>query len=294
MRAVSLHRDVIVVTSALLHVNCVIVRGRPADGADSSGGETERGGETFVVDSPVLPDELDALPALLEQARLPGAQRAAGHARRLGSPARAARVPRRSRWGARRAPRSGSRAAARRGAAGAARVRRRALIERSRPLALGSLQALPVPGRCEIGEPASSSCTPPTGHTADGMAIGIPLGRRAGRRRLPVARSRSRCWATAVDIERVPGDARAPAAACGGRRARRARPRAGDATAQRRARRSSRRTSPTCARSRARARTREAARRAGARRDAQRRARTRRRGRASLRTRVAQSAARRS
>ena len=50
----SLHRDVIVVTSALLQVNCVIVR---------------RGEETFVIDSPVLPDELDALPALLEQAR---------------------------------------------------------------------------------------------------------------------------------------------------------------------------------------------------------------------------------
>ena len=27
--------------------------------------------ETFLIDSPVLPDELDALPALLEQARFP-------------------------------------------------------------------------------------------------------------------------------------------------------------------------------------------------------------------------------
>ena len=56
MRAVSLHSDVIVVTSALLQVNCVIVRG---------------GEETFVIDSPVLPDELDALAALIEQARFP-------------------------------------------------------------------------------------------------------------------------------------------------------------------------------------------------------------------------------
>ncbi len=66
MRAVSLHRDVLVVTSALLQVNCVIVRGTVAgaEGGDSAG-------ETFVIDSPVLPDELDALPALLEQARFP-------------------------------------------------------------------------------------------------------------------------------------------------------------------------------------------------------------------------------
>src|SRR5271165_3305010 len=90
MRAISLHRDVIVVTSAILRVNCVIVRAsagqgegvagaseqaaEPAD-APRPGAETAVGppedGESFLIDSPVLPDELDALPALLEQARFP-------------------------------------------------------------------------------------------------------------------------------------------------------------------------------------------------------------------------------
>jgi glyoxylase-like metal-dependent hydrolase (beta-lactamase superfamily II) len=35
------------------------------------GVEGAKDGETFVIDSPVLPDELDALPALLEQSRFP-------------------------------------------------------------------------------------------------------------------------------------------------------------------------------------------------------------------------------
>ena len=47
MRAVALHADVLVATSAVLQVNCVIVRG-----------PVEDEGETFVIDSPVLPDEL--------------------------------------------------------------------------------------------------------------------------------------------------------------------------------------------------------------------------------------------
>ncbi|HEY4810514.1 MAG TPA: MBL fold metallo-hydrolase, partial [Solirubrobacteraceae bacterium] len=75
MRAVSLHRDVLVVTSALLQVNCVIVQGgfeqhELKQGAAQDGEGSPRG-ETFVIDSPVLPDELNALPALLEQAQFP-------------------------------------------------------------------------------------------------------------------------------------------------------------------------------------------------------------------------------
>ncbi|MEA2301846.1 MAG: hypothetical protein QOE44_2381, partial [Solirubrobacteraceae bacterium] len=53
MRAVALHPDVIVVTSRVWQTTCTIVRS---------------GDEAFVIDSPVYPDELAALPALLDQA----------------------------------------------------------------------------------------------------------------------------------------------------------------------------------------------------------------------------------
>jgi glyoxylase-like metal-dependent hydrolase (beta-lactamase superfamily II) len=56
VRAISLHRDVIVITSQLLQVNCAIVRA---------------GEDAFVIDSPVLPEELELLPSLLEQAAFP-------------------------------------------------------------------------------------------------------------------------------------------------------------------------------------------------------------------------------
>src|SRR5690242_7438197 len=61
MRAVSLHRDVIVATSRVYATNCTIVRG-PREEAD------DNPTETFVVDSPVLPDELELLPSLVSQA----------------------------------------------------------------------------------------------------------------------------------------------------------------------------------------------------------------------------------
>ena len=199
MRVVSLHLDVLVATSAIWQTNCVVVRGAGTGGAGSVGAEAETGGdgvadgsgdvtdgsavtrddpvgETFVIDSPILPDELDALPALIEQAGFPDAERAAGHARGLGSPARAARLP---------GPGARLRREHRRAAAGlagrrparAARVRRAAsMIERPRPLMLGQVQALPVPGRCGIGE-LELELHPADGHTADGMAVWIPWAR---------------------------------------------------------------------------------------------------------------------
>ena len=125
---------------------------------------------------------------MLEQAGFPVVG-PAGHPRRLGPPARPARVPRRV---ARRAARPTARAAARRAgrrAARAARVRRGALRRRGRAAAgAGGVQALPVPGHAGARRPsASSSCIPPTGHTADGMAIWIAVARRARVRRLPLA-----------------------------------------------------------------------------------------------------------
>ena len=56
MRVVSLHADVLLATSAIWQTNCVIVR-------------SDR--EAFAIDSPVLPEELELLPALLEQSRFP-------------------------------------------------------------------------------------------------------------------------------------------------------------------------------------------------------------------------------
>ncbi len=174
MRAVSLHGDVIVVTSAVLQVNCVIVHGAGGQDARSAGG-SELAGETFVIDSPVLPDELDALPTLIGQARLPAPSGLlATHGDwdhllgRLAFPGVALGC----------AESTAERLAA---SPGEAQRELRAfdeelMIERPRPLALGSLQALPVPGRCELGD-AELVLHAASGHTLDGMAIWIPWAR---------------------------------------------------------------------------------------------------------------------
>jgi glyoxylase-like metal-dependent hydrolase (beta-lactamase superfamily II) len=184
MRAVSLHPDVLVVTSALLQVNCVIVRGAVGglgglgdggEGERASATEAELAAETFVIDSPVLPDELDALPALLEQARFPapsgllathgdwdhllGRLAFAGVA--LGCAESTAERLRAAPGQAQRALRE---------------FDEDLLIERQRPLALGEVQALPVPGRCELGE-LELELHATSGHTVDGMAIWIPWAR---------------------------------------------------------------------------------------------------------------------
>jgi glyoxylase-like metal-dependent hydrolase (beta-lactamase superfamily II) len=189
VRAVALHADVLLVTSAVLQVNCVIVRA--ASGAQegstraahseegraspSQAGEHDEQGETFVVDSPVLPEELESLPALLEQARFPAPSGLlATHGDwdhllgRLAFPSLALGC----------AESTAQRLEARPGDA------QRALrdfdeelaIERPRPLALGSLQALPVPGRCDIGA-RELELHQTGGHTVDGMAIAIPWAR---------------------------------------------------------------------------------------------------------------------
>ena len=189
MRAVSLHPDVIVVTSALLQVNCVIVRGAFAAeveddgperagsvegvGGDAAGGDAA--GETFVIDSPVLPDELDALPSLLEQAQFPAPSGLlATHGDwdhllgRLAFPDAALGCAESTVERLRASP-------------GEAQRELRAfdeelMIERSRPLALGSVQGLAVPGRCEIGS-HELELHPAGGHTVDGMAVWISWAR---------------------------------------------------------------------------------------------------------------------
>jgi glyoxylase-like metal-dependent hydrolase (beta-lactamase superfamily II) len=166
VRAVSLHSDVIVVTSALLQVNCVIVRGPVGDDARAAKDEV------FVIDSPVLPDELDALPALLEQAHFPppsGLLATHGDWDHVLGPLAFPSVA----LGC-----AESTAARLKASPGEAQRELRSFdeelaIARQRPLALGAVQALPVPGRCEIGE-AELELHRADGHTLDGMAISIP------------------------------------------------------------------------------------------------------------------------
>jgi len=167
VRAVSLHPDVISVTSAVLSVNCVIVRGAVAG---AQGGEDA--GETFVIDSPVLPDELDALPTLLEQAQFPQPSGLlATHGDwdhllgRLAFPEVALGCAESTAARLQAAPGEAQR--------GLRTFDEELMIDRPRPLALGSLQALPVPGRCEIGD-RELELHPAEGHTIDGMAINMP------------------------------------------------------------------------------------------------------------------------
>ena len=163
MRAVALHADVIVFVSDVWQTTCTAVRG-----AD----------EGFVIDSPVYPEELRALPDVLEQAQFPVSGLLATHGDwdhllgRLAYPG-----------GALGAAES---TVARIGAEiGEAERRLRSFdsdhyVPDRGPLALGSLQALPTPGRLEVGtRPAGETAhelqmLPADGHTADGAALWLP------------------------------------------------------------------------------------------------------------------------
>ena len=184
MRARALHADAIVLTSSLLQVNCVLLRGRVGqEGGDDAGGEggalnvvhvqaggmTDGAAESFVVDSPVLPEELEMLPSVLSQA---------------GFPAPSGLLATHADWDHVLAPLAfpgtplgcaESSAARLREEPGEAQRELRSFdeelyLERPRPLGLGAIQALPVPGRLEIGE-RSLELHETGGHTPDGMAI---------------------------------------------------------------------------------------------------------------------------
>ncbi|HEV7528830.1 MAG TPA: MBL fold metallo-hydrolase [Solirubrobacteraceae bacterium] len=162
MRAVSLHRDVIVVTSQLFQAHCTIVR--------APGGE-----EAFAIDSPVLPEELELLASLVQQAGFPEPQGLlATHAD--WDHVLAPLAFREAALGC--AESSVERLRAEPGAAQRAlrRFDEELHVERRAPLSLGSVQALAVPGRCSIGD-AELELHPTAGHTADGMAICIPWAR---------------------------------------------------------------------------------------------------------------------
>ena len=157
MRALSLHPDVIVLVSRVWQTTCTAIRA---------------GGEGFVIDSPVYPDELEALPKILEQAQFPVSGLLATHADwdhllgRLAFPG---------------APLGCGEQSARRiaGELGAAqrdlrRFDEEHYVEGRGALALSSVQELPVPGRLALGSELELELHSAEGHTQDGMAIWNP------------------------------------------------------------------------------------------------------------------------
>jgi glyoxylase-like metal-dependent hydrolase (beta-lactamase superfamily II) len=156
MKAVGLHPDVFVVTSRFWQTTCTLVRS---------------GDEAFCVDSPVLPDELELLPAIAAQASFRVVGCLATHAdwdHLLG------------RYAFPDAPLglAESSAARLRAEPGAAQRELRDFdeehyVERPGPLALPGAQALPVPGHCGVGE-RELELHPADGHTVDGMAVWVP------------------------------------------------------------------------------------------------------------------------
>lgn len=154
MRVVSLHPDVLIATSAIWQTNCAIVRS---------------GGEAFAIDSPILPEEIDALPTVIDQAGFPQpAGLLATHADwdhllgRLAFPQTALGC----------APSTAERLGAEPGAAQRELkgFDKQFYIVRSIPLMLGAIQTLGVPGSCEIGS-QELKLHPADGHTPDGMAV---------------------------------------------------------------------------------------------------------------------------
>lgn len=156
MKAVAVHPDVVVVASRAYHTACTLVRA---------------GEEAFCIDSPIYPDELELLPTVAEQSGFRVVGLLATHGdwdHLLGRLAFADAALGCAETTAERL----------RGEPGAAQRGLRAFDEehyvaRAAPLSLPELQALPVPGRCEIGE-RELELHPADGHTADGMAILIP------------------------------------------------------------------------------------------------------------------------
>lgn len=156
MQARALHEGAIVVRSARWQTTCTVLHA---------------GGETFVVDSPVYPDELGALPDVLAHAGWELSGLVVTHADwdhllgRLVFPDAALAV-------------CETTAARLRAEPGAAQRELRAFddeayVERERPLALGQVEALPCPGYLGLGE-GELELQPADGHTGDGMFVFSP------------------------------------------------------------------------------------------------------------------------
>jgi glyoxylase-like metal-dependent hydrolase (beta-lactamase superfamily II) len=157
MRVVAVHADVIVFISRVWQTTCTAVRA---------------GEEGFVIDSPVYPDELEALPGVLERAGFPVSGLLVTHAdwdHLLGRLAFA-----QASLGC--AESSAARLQAEPG--GAQRSLRdfdaEHYVDGRGPLGLAGVQSVPVPGRLELGPERELELHPTAGHTADGTAYWIP------------------------------------------------------------------------------------------------------------------------
>jgi glyoxylase-like metal-dependent hydrolase (beta-lactamase superfamily II) len=159
MRAVAVHPDVLLVTSRLWQTTATAIR--------VAGDEPDRG-EAFLIDSPYFPDELELLPPLLERSGFRVRGLLATHADfdhllgRLAFPALTLGVAESTMGRIRAEP-------------GAAQRELRDAdaehyVKRERPLSLGGVQALPVPGHVELGS-EELELHPAEGHTADGLAV---------------------------------------------------------------------------------------------------------------------------
>jgi glyoxylase-like metal-dependent hydrolase (beta-lactamase superfamily II) len=153
MRAVGVHPDAVVVTSRIWQTTCTAIRA---------------GEEAMLIDSPYFPDELEALPALLAQAGFQVTALLATHADfdhllgRAAYPQLALGV-------------GESTAIRLRADPGVAQRELRDAddeyyVVRPRPVALGSYQALPVPGYVGLGD-EELELHPAEGHTPDGTAV---------------------------------------------------------------------------------------------------------------------------
>jgi glyoxylase-like metal-dependent hydrolase (beta-lactamase superfamily II) len=158
VRVVAVHADVIVFVSRVWQTSCTAVRA---------------GEEGFVIDSPVYPDELEALPQVLEQAGFPVSGLLATHADwdhllgRLAFPhlplgcAESSAVRLQAEFGA--AQRS------------LKEFDSEHYVTGRPPLALAGVQSLPVPGKLELGGQGNElELHPTSGHTADGAAYWMP------------------------------------------------------------------------------------------------------------------------
>ncbi|HEU4976104.1 MAG TPA: MBL fold metallo-hydrolase [Baekduia sp.] len=160
MQVVALHPGVIVARSVKWQTTCTLLH---------------HGEETFVVDSLIYPDELDALNGILAQAGWGLSGLLVTHGDwdhvlgRLAFPEASVGV-------------AETTAARLRAEPGAAQRQLREAdeddyVQRERPLALGQVQPLPVPGKLELGGDEELELIPAEGHTQDGMAIWAPFAR---------------------------------------------------------------------------------------------------------------------
>ena len=153
MKAVGVHPDVVVVTSRIWQTNATALRA---------------GGEVLLIDSPYFPDKLEVLPALLRQAGFAPNALFATHADYdhvlgpLAFPGLTLGVGDHTMERLRTSPGEAQRELRDEDS--------RQYVVRDKPLALGSLQSLPVPGYLELGD-IELELHVADGHTSDGTAL---------------------------------------------------------------------------------------------------------------------------